>query len=261
MAGKEGGELGLDKLLKARTKEIHREAHGVDFTNAFSKGVVSRTDYMQLLARYYKVYTVMEQEYDALCDPSNETPEAQVLRKLWFPEALNRVKGLELDLEYFYGPNWAEEVTAIKSEASDSYVAHLKDLANNNPLLLIAHVYTRYLGDLSGGQILKRCAVKAMKLPEDQGTQFYVFEEIESPKDFKNEYRALLDGLDLTADQKEAIAVEAIEAFKCSIALFREMDQIMKLRTGVLSNETFTGSIMSKVSKQFQSFRGSIRKK
>ena len=45
------------------------------------------------------------------------------------------------------------------------------EIAKEEPYLLIAHHYTRYLGDLSGGQILKNIAQKALNL-DQQGLAF-----------------------------------------------------------------------------------------
>ncbi|MBD1821095.1 biliverdin-producing heme oxygenase [Cyanobacteria bacterium FACHB-DQ100] len=49
---------------------------------------------------------------------------------------------------------------------------------NTNPVLLIAHAYTCYLGDLSGGQALKRIVRSALKLQTVQSTEFYEFEQL-----------------------------------------------------------------------------------
>ena len=74
---------------------------------------------------------------------------------------LNRVEAIKKDLRYYYGPNWS---TVIKpSEACIRYVERIHEVADSNePYLLVGHHYTRYLGDLSGGQILKNIAEKAM---------------------------------------------------------------------------------------------------
>ena len=38
------------------------------------------------------------------------------------------------------------------------YVNRINQISEEKPELLVAHAYTRYLGDLSGGQILKKIA-------------------------------------------------------------------------------------------------------
>jgi len=89
---------------------------------------------------------------------------------------------------------------------------------------LIGHHYTRYIGDLSGGQILKGIAEKAMTdLPEGEGLHFYDFDDIEDAKEYKNEYRATLDALELDQSQIDAIISEANYAFKLNMYMFDEI--------------------------------------
>jgi len=99
-------------------------------------------------------------------------------------------------------------------------------VAQSNPLLLLSHAYTRYLGDLSGGRVLARVARRALELPSDgSGLQFYEFEHIhEGPKEFKNWYRRTLDGLTLTEGQVRKLVGEANVAFLLNMRMFEELD-------------------------------------
>lgn len=126
---------------------------------------------------------------------------------------------------YFYGQDWRnhEDVTTL-SRAAHCYAGRLRQIAASDPLLLVAHAYTRYMGDLSGGQTLRRVARKSLKLESDEGTAFYEFPEISSAKDFKNMYRAQLDSMVLSEAEAEAISAESILAFRLNIGLFRELD-------------------------------------
>ena len=57
-----------------------------------------------------------------------------------------------------------------------------------------AHAYTRYLGDLSGGQIIKRMLQRHYGFTPE-GIAFYDFPEIHKLKPFKDVYRERLDAL------------------------------------------------------------------
>ena len=138
---------------------------------------------------------------------------------------LNRVEAIKNDLRYYYGPNWS---TVIKpSEACIRYVERIHEVADSNePYLLIGHHYTRYLGDLSGGQILKNIAEKALDLPKDTGLAFYEFPDIFSSamkKQFKKTYRKALDDLPLDESQKNSIITEANYAFRLNMYMFDEI--------------------------------------
>merc|ERR1712232_745226 len=136
------------------------------------------------------------------------------------PHQLRRTETLERDAEYFYGSNWKEKIKPLP--ATVDYIHRLHNVAQNDPLLLLSHAYTRYLGDLSGGRVLQRVARKALQLEERtckdgkvmSGLDFYEFLNIESPKNFKKVYRRALDDLDGLDEKKVAKLVgEANVAF------------------------------------------------
>jgi heme oxygenase len=63
-----------------------------------------------------------------------------------------------------------------RTPAVTAYTEHLDALGESRPLLLLAHSYTQHLAMAMGGQIIRRHARKAMKLPEDEGTAVFEFE-------------------------------------------------------------------------------------
>ena len=73
------------------------------------------------------------------------------------------------------------------------------------------------------GQILKNIAEKALKL-EDDGLAFYKFPDIDNKKEFKNNYRAILNKLPVTSSQVSAIVSEANYAFRLNMFMFEELD-------------------------------------
>jgi len=114
------------------------------------------------------------------------------------------------------------------SAAAQQYVERVQLLAREDPILLLAHAYTRYLGDLSGGQILARSAAKAYGLPANTGTSFYKFERVGNSaaelKAYKKAYRSSLDSLQLSARRADDMVQEASSAFLMNIRLFEERD-------------------------------------
>lgn len=126
-----------------------------------------------------------------------------VVEIIHFPFELNRREALEKDLEFFYGadlvPSLIKDDTMTPAVAK--YVQAMKDACAKSPALLIAHSYSRYLGDLSGGQILsKRLKKTILKLDENDGSwdtteglNFYHFENLGNQADFKNSYRERLN--------------------------------------------------------------------
>jgi heme oxygenase len=66
-----------------------------------------------------------------------------------------------------------------------TYVSRIEELAGAaDPSPLLAHSYVRYLGDLSGGQIIRHMIGKAYGLDVDAGLglSFYAFKSLRSQK-------------------------------------------------------------------------------
>lgn len=148
-----------------------------------------------------------------------------MFKAVHFPKELGRLQCLEEDMEFYFGEDWKEQVPM--SDATKDYVNRIHEVADKDPALLIAHHYTRYLGDLSGGQILRKMAMKAMDLPSTgEGVQFYVFENITDAKKFKNMYRSCLDGLNIDKVKSDEIVKEANYVFMLNIYLFQEIDAL-----------------------------------
>ena len=204
----------LATKLREGTKKAHTMAENVGFIKCFLKGVVEKTSYRKLVSNLYFVYSAMEEEM--------ERHQAHpILSKIYFQE-LNRKKSLEQDLTYYYGPNWREQVAP--SSATKDYVQHIREVSASAPELLIAHSYTRYIGDLSGGQILKNIAQRGMNLSEGQGTAFYEFNEIPDEKAFKANYRNALNELPIDEATADRIVDEANATFGMNMKLFQELE-------------------------------------
>ena len=202
----------FSKQLKEGTKKSHSAAENTKFVAGFLRGVLDPEQYRQLITNFYYVYDTMEQRIRESTD--------NLVSMVSYPE-LERVNALERDLRYYYGPMWRDK--QIPSEACNTYCYRINEIAEKDPYLLIAHHYTRYIGDLSGGQILKGIASKALDNPVGEGLHFYDFPEIEDAKAWKDGYRLCLDNMDLNEQQKNAIITEANYAFRLNMYIFDEI--------------------------------------
>ncbi len=222
--------VNLAAMLREGTKKSHSMAENVGFVKCFLKGVVEKASYRKLVMNLYFVYSAMEEEMGKLQDHP-------VVSKIYFP-LLNRKQSLEEDLRFYYGSNWREEIAI--SPAGQAYVERIREVANSAPELLVAHSYTRYLGDLSGGQILKKIAQRAMNLNDGAGTAFYEFPDISDEKAFKNKYRQSLDELQIDMATAERIVDEANAAFGMNMKLFQELEGNLIKAVGQMLFNTLT---------------------
>ncbi|MEM8778410.1 MAG: heme oxygenase (biliverdin-producing) [Cyanobacteria bacterium P01_G01_bin.49] len=222
--------VNLATMLREGTKKSHTMAENVGFVKCFLKGVVEKNSYRTLVANLYFVYTAMEEEMEKL-------RHHDIVSKIYFPQ-LHRKQSLEQDLYFYYGANWRNEVAP--SAAAQAYVARIREVAKTQPELLAAHSYTRYLGDLSGGQILKKIAQRAMNLGENGGTAFYEFETISDEKAFKNKYRQALNELPIDQAMAEKIVDEANSAFGMNMKMFMELEGNLVKAIGIMLFNTLT---------------------
>jgi len=204
----------LSKALKTGTAASHKAAENVHFVRNFIKMKVRLDLYKQMVVGLYFTYKALEHQLD-VHGPTH-------FPSLYVPDKLSRTESLKLDLLYFYGSNWENEMPK-PSLAIQDYIDRINHIAQTDPILLLSHAYTRYLGDLSGGRVLARIAKKALALPEES-LNFYNFENIQNAKEFKNYYRYQLDQLILRQDKIACMVQEANVAFVLNMRMFEELD-------------------------------------
>jgi Heme oxygenase len=229
--------VALASQLREGTKKAHTMAENTGFVSCFLKGVVDKASYRTLVADLYFVYTAMEEEFGRL-------REHPVVGPVAFAE-LNRRESLEQDLAFYFGGDWRNAVQP--TPGAKQYVERLHQVAQECPELLVGHHYTRYIGDLSGGQILKNIAQKAMSLGEHDGLRFYEFASIPDEKAFKANYRTTLDGLPIDQAMADRIVEEANHAFHLNMTMFQELEgnliaAIGKVLFGFLTRRQRSGS-------------------
>lgn len=193
----------LSQRLREETKDAHTRAERSPFMQALFRGQLERGAYARFMTDLHALYVAMEGALDRVgAHPA--------LAPVNHPE-LRRVPELERDLAFFHGADWREKTRC--SDVARDYAAHIAALEKSDPALLVAHLYTRYLGDLSGGQVLKRIATKNFALAGEDGVAFYVFPGIPDADAFKNAYRRALDELPLDAATADRVVEEAKAAF------------------------------------------------
>ncbi|KAG8436420.1 hypothetical protein GDO86_007499 [Hymenochirus boettgeri] len=201
----------------------------------FQKGQVSLDEFKLVMSSLYFVYEALEEEI-------NRNKDNPVFSPVYFPLELHRKDALEEDLEYFYGPQWRKKIVCPQS--TKNYANRLHYVGQKEPELLVSHAYTRYLGDLSGGQVLKKIAQKALNLPATgEGLAFFTFNNVTSATKFKQLYRSRMNSIEANATTKERILEEAKTAFLLNIKVFEELQSIT---SGALKNETEPKTLRSR---------------
>lgn len=203
----------LSTSLREGTHDSHRLAEQTPFIRSFFQGQLSLQAYREFLLQLLRIYQALE-------DAHSQHRAHALLGPLYF-SALFRAEAIRRDLDYYFGgPGWQN--LPLRA-ATAAYVQRIDALAREWPAGLVAHHYTRYLGDLSGGQAMRRVVAKMFNLPAGEGLAFYDFPQIADHAEFKEQYRALLDALPLDADTIQRIVAEANLAFQLNRDVFAAM--------------------------------------
>jgi heme oxygenase len=204
---------GLAERLRSGTRDLHTQTERAGVMPALLRGELPRERYCALLRNLHALYVALE---SALTQHAAHGEVAPVV----FP-ALFRQHALADDLTVLHGSDWAQSI-GLQS-AAQHYVERLHGLAAGQPGLLTAHAYVRYLGDLSGGQALRRIVARTYALADDAGARFYDFGPAEAVRMHAQRFRDGLGALGIDVPHMEALVAEARWAFARHGELFEQL--------------------------------------
>ena len=207
-------ESRFSEELRRATGRSHGDAQHSPFMSALFAGELEFRRYANLVAQYFHIYGALEERAVAL---GGTTAEA------FIEPSLTRIPAIEADLRHFLGGGWRSEIRPLVTTLE--YVGRILDA---RPEQFVAHHYVRYMGDLSGGQIIGRLIARVYEFPDGLGTAAYRFDGIDSPKRFKDDYRARLDALPWGDAERQQVIDEAIAAFACNRALFADLESSLR---------------------------------
>ena len=201
----------LSVAMKEGSTAEHDAAEQSPFVSELLAGRVNGDGYADYLRRLRVVYGALEEAVRA----RRHDPLVAAV----YDPALERLSAVDADLEH-WAPGAPREV---ESPAAAAYRDRIASASWGGALL--AHHYTRYLGDLSGGQAIGKVLDRTFGL-EGAGLSFYDFPV--RPKPYKDSYRARLDGLGLDADKIGRAVDEVKVAFRLNQALFEELAENLR---------------------------------
>ncbi|WP_030257012.1 heme oxygenase (biliverdin-producing) [Streptomyces violens] len=203
-------------LIRTASSEAHTEVQHTSFMDDMLGGRLGVAAYRRYTEQLWFVYRALEGSAEALAQDPVAGPFIR-------PE-LTRLPELERDLAHLAGAEWRDAIRPLP--ATEAYAARIAECAREWPAGYVAHHYTRYLGDLSGGQIVRGTAEKAWGFArKGDGVRFYVFEDIGNPAAFKREYRALLDALPVDDLEKQRVVEECRRAYALNVAVLGELTE------------------------------------
>ena len=205
--------MSISARMREASAQEHKRAESMQFIKDLMEGRVAESDYVRYLNQLAFVYQSLERHLENA-------------REMPFAQELLRLSRIIDDLEALGIKDWQ---TTTMLPATAEYVSRLSEIRGLDDIRLVAHHYTRYLGDLSGGQAIAALIRRYYGLTDRQ-TSFYMFDEIENLVRFKEDYRSALDGLTLTNAEVETLTYEVKLAFRLNQALFEDLGELAQVR-------------------------------
>ncbi|MDF3821014.1 biliverdin-producing heme oxygenase [Leptospira sp. 96542] len=221
--------MSIAMMLREGTADKHQETEKVPYLRAIFRGGLDPQTYTYQLESLLYVYQEMENLF-------REKKDNAILSKVYYPE-LFRTDAIKEDITFFQ-KKFGTKIRGKISKATEDYINHIKNVAATKPEMLVAQSYVRYLGDLSGGQAIKKVVAKTFQLEGNEGTAFYEFPQITDHMAFKGIYRQAMDTLPFDENGQAELLKEANITFDLNKNLFLELDADLKENIGMERYQT-----------------------
>ncbi|PWJ53963.1 heme oxygenase [Quadrisphaera granulorum] len=206
---------GFAARLRRETAEAHGAAERSPFMEELLSGALAPQALTTFLAQVHQLYAVLEPAVDALRHDVVVAPFAD--------DRLRRLPAVSADLRAHAGEDWHEHLVPLP--ATERYAQRLQEVAVW-PAGLVTHHYLRYLGDLSGGQVVRRLLARAYGWPEAE-LRSWDFPEVPSPKRYRDHYRSLLDAAPWDDAERDRVVEEARRGYRLNEELFTELSALL----------------------------------
>lgn len=193
-------------MIRERTKLVHRAAERAGFIAELLHGRATKAGYALFLRNLLPAYAALE--------PALSANAAEPLVAAFADPRFHRLEALSADLRATAGADWA----ALPLLPEATAYAEAITVSASDPGRLAGHAYARYLGDLSGGQILKPLLARMLGLGPD-ALAFYDFPAYADLSAPKLALREALDTVPSTSHAAQTICDEAVAAFRHNIAV------------------------------------------
>lgn len=200
--------LDVAALVRAASADDHKAAESRGYIVQLMGGELSLEEYTRYLAQFGWVYEALEERGSRDGDPAVFDPE------------LARLAAIESDLAALGAADWRTSHPA--HPATIEYAAHLRAVSGDD-VRYLAHHYTRYLGDLSGGQAIARLVARHYGATPEQ-LSFYRFDIAEDGVvRYKRGYREAMNDLALAPEQVDVLIAEVRTSFRMNSAIFEAL--------------------------------------
>ena len=199
--------------IKELTWEHHKNAERQEFVKMLMSGNIDEKLYATYLYNQLQCYSVLE-KYGLHNSLFRDTPN------------LLRAEHIHYD----YKSLWQDvDNPPLITQSTRDYVDHIEKI-QDEAMKLYAHVYVRHMGDLSGGQMIRK------KTPGPN--RYYIFKHNEV-RDYRQTVKETINTY--LNVYEHSVVPEAIYCFESATKLFKEMIDLSYRDT---ENDPFKGTLM-----------------
>ena len=202
------------RRLHGRIGKAHHQAEGMAFSRSLLSGEATPLQLAALIRALEPAYAVLEQQAPA---------GASHLGASSIPwQQLSRHAALKADVETLAGLP-----ATPASAATAAWLERLQDLGLQAPHRLMAHVYVRYGGDLSGGQQLAAQANRILASQQLPALRFWSFEQ--PIPELKAGLHDGFEALQLNDREEQELLEESEAAFLLTQRLLAELAELQAM--------------------------------
>lgn len=217
----------LSVLLAEGTVRAHEQAERSVFLQSLFTdswdGIYGQFVRAQHYVSYLRQLHVLYATFESVLPKVARTSLTPVLL---MPE-LRRATALEADLAYFCGETRTDTFACVETRL---HAERLREVAEDAPHLLVAHVYARCVLDLFSAPERARVVASAFELEDTRGTLFHGAATEPELAALRVRLNCRIDGLELEEDEAREIVQEARMAFRLQALV---CDELARGATGI----------------------------
>ena len=202
--------------MKQETWAEHEASKDSKFANGIMSGELGSRGFIEWQRGLYPVYVKLE----SILKKNRKDPVLHIFDH----RKLDRADRIYADLQKL-GTDPILEPSPLKT--LPPYIAAIEK-ASLVPQRLMAYHYTRYMGDMNGGQVIARAMENVCGIDKDALT-CYNFSEIGDGYHYRKQYKTLLELSPWTEEEQEEFIDEARIAYARNSDFFEELYEYLTI--------------------------------
>jgi heme oxygenase len=202
--------------MKEETWTEHEASKNSNFAKGIMSGDFGQQGFIEWQRALYPIYFKLE----TILKKKRKDPALHVFDH----RKLDRSHSIYLDLQKL-GTDPILEPSPLKTIVP--YIAAIEK-ASAVPQRLMAYHYTRYMGDMNGGQVIARAMENVCGIDKNALT-CYDFSELGDTYHYRKQYKTLLELSPWTEEEREAFIDEAKIAYARNADFFEELYEYLTI--------------------------------